>query len=51
MALKNVGAGVISSSAESKTIFYDAVETIAYGEATPEEAAADVIDALSALEP
>ena len=41
----------ISSSAESKTIFYDAVETIAYGEATPEEAAADVIDALSALEP
>jgi oligogalacturonide transport system substrate-binding protein len=40
----------ISSSEEAKTILYDAVESIGYGESTPEDAAADVIDQLQGLQ-
>lgn len=40
----------VSSSEEAKTILYDAVESIGYGESTPEDAAADVIDQLQGLQ-
>ena len=39
----------ISSSEESKTILFDAVETIGYGATTPDAAASDIIDSLSSL--
>ena len=40
----------ISSSAEAKTILFDMVEAIGYGQMSPEEAAATVIDEFSALQ-
>ena len=40
----------IFSTAESKSILYDAVEAIAYGDMTPAEAAADTIAQLKELE-
>ncbi len=40
----------VSSSAEAKTILYDAVEAIGYGQMTPEEAAATVVDEFAGLE-
>ena len=39
----------ISSSEESKTILFDAVETIGYGATTPDAAASEIIDSLSSL--
>lgn len=39
----------ISSSEEAKTILYDDVEAVGYGEMSPEEAAADVMDQFSGL--
>lgn len=39
----------ISSTNESKTILFDAVETVGYGASTPEDAAADAIGLLSEL--
>ncbi len=40
----------VSSSAEAKTILFDAVEAVGYGQMTPEEAAATVIDEFGALQ-
>ena len=34
----------ISSSQEAKTLIYDAVEAIGYGQSTPEQAAEDVFE-------
>ncbi len=39
----------IASSDEAKTIVYDAVEAVGYGQMTPEDAAADVLDQFSSL--
>ncbi len=40
----------VSSSAEAKTILFDAVEAVGYGQMSPEDAAATVIDEFSALQ-
>ena len=50
MAVGGTPNDKVSSSAEAKTILYDAVEAIGYGQMTPEEAAATVIDEFAGLQ-
>ena len=50
MAVGGTPNDSISSSAEAKTILFDTVEAIGYGQMTPEEAAATVVDEFSGLQ-
>lgn len=50
MALNGTPNDKISSSSEAKAILFDTVEAIGYGQMSPEEAAATVIDEFSALQ-
>lgn len=50
MAVGGTPNDKIASSAEAKTILFDTVEAVGYGQMTPEEAAATVIDEFSALQ-
>ncbi len=50
MAVGGTPNDKVSSSAEAKTILFDTVEAVGYGQMTPEEAAATVVDEFSGLQ-